>query len=533
MYWYNLNSDILKNMEIQIPLDVYQEETPYPTNLSFPKNKKREKKLTNINDYQSKLVEYKENHEDTKENNIKNLNTNENKSYIQTTLVDYGLKLSKNNISGYMSKLYDKKDLIKRSFYSIFGVDVVDKKEDNKLFIEPTGLVSYVDPICPICGRKNIIKYGPDDRTLVKKDGNKGKYRVQGYMCKDCDKTFFASLNNSLNSETQENIELNKKIKKLHGISGLSLDKMAQIVGIFEDVSISHTSVQNILEEDLDSFDYCEELVILPQDTKINGKTSKDRKVTDCTIVYMLKKNNVKISGDAIADEVFLNMMKNKQYLVTIMDQNIPDMPIGIAILKTRKFEAMKAFFDFVFKNQNFKFLTSDMLNVYEAIATDNKIPHQQCIFHSMKYVGEMIFDELKKKGKYTIEDKIWFLTLLTEYREILREFDYEKAIDKKKNFIAKIDELLKNGELPKVFSQMIKHLTKRFKKLTTHLREDNINRTSNKCETFNSLPQIRHIKNSSKSPKVLLCRIGSIIMNYIPNKRTLQTRHKNQNYPC
>jgi hypothetical protein len=122
---------------------------------------------------------------------------------------------------------------------------------------------------------------------------------------------------------------------------------------------------------------------------------------------------------------------------------------------------------------------------------------------------------------------------LLTEYREILREFDYEKAIDKKKNFIAKIDELLKNGELPKVFSQMIKHLTKRFKKLTTHLKEDNINRTSNKCETFNSLPQIRHIKDSSKSPKVLLCRIGSIIMNYIPNKRTLQIRHKNQNYPC
>jgi hypothetical protein len=58
MYWYNLNSDILKNMEIQIPLDVYQEETPYPTNLSFPKNKKREKKLTNINDYQGTVKNY-------------------------------------------------------------------------------------------------------------------------------------------------------------------------------------------------------------------------------------------------------------------------------------------------------------------------------------------------------------------------------------------------------------------------------------------------------------------------------------------
>jgi hypothetical protein len=71
-----------------------------------------------------------------------------------------------------------------------------------------------------------------------------------------------------------------------------------------------------------------------------------------------------------------------------------------------------------------------------------------------MKYIGKMIFDKVKKKGKYTDEDKIWFNTLLTEYREILREFNYEEAINKKKNFITKIDKLLKNGELPTVLSQ-------------------------------------------------------------------------------
>jgi hypothetical protein len=208
------------------------------------------------------------------------------------------------------------------------------------------------------------------------------------------------------------------------------------------------------------------------------------------------------------------------------------DMPIGIAIIETRKFEVMKTFFDFVFKDQDFKFLTSDMLHVYEAIATDNNIPHQQCIFHSMKYVGEMIFDEVKKKGKYTDEDKIWFYTLLTEYREILREFNYEKAINKKKNFITKIDKLLKNGELPKVFSKIIKHLNRRFEKLTTHLKEDNIDRTSNKCETFNSLPQVTRLKNICKSPRALLLRLASLMKNYKPNFRTLQTRNKYQNQP-
>jgi hypothetical protein len=67
-----------------------------------------------------------------------------------------------------------------------------------------------------------------------------------------------------------------------------------------------------------------------------------------------------------------------------------------------------------------------------------------------MKYIGKMIFNEVKKKEKYTDEDKTRFNTLLTEYKEILREFNYEKAINKKKNFITKIDKLLKNGELPK-----------------------------------------------------------------------------------
>jgi hypothetical protein len=61
MYWYNLKLNILKNMEIQLPLDVYQEETPYPMKLSFPENKNRKKKLVNTNDYQSKLIENTEN----------------------------------------------------------------------------------------------------------------------------------------------------------------------------------------------------------------------------------------------------------------------------------------------------------------------------------------------------------------------------------------------------------------------------------------------------------------------------------------
>jgi hypothetical protein len=75
-------------------------------------------------------------------------------------------------------------------------------------------------------------------------------------------------------------------------------------------ISVTHTYIQNIIEKPIEDFDYSTDLVILPQDFKINDKTSHERKVADCTIVEMCKRKDVKISGDAIADEVFLNIHK-------------------------------------------------------------------------------------------------------------------------------------------------------------------------------------------------------------------------------
>jgi hypothetical protein len=131
-------------------------------------------------------------------------------------------------------------------------------------------------------------------------------------------------------------------------------------------ISISHTYIQNLIEQPVNEFEYRDEFVILPQDFKVNKKTSNDRKVTDTAIVHMFKRMDVKISGKLTADEVFLKMMKNRQYLVTIMDKEVQDMPIAVAIMKTRKFETMKSFFDFVAENTEFRSLTSDLLKVYQ-----------------------------------------------------------------------------------------------------------------------------------------------------------------------
>jgi hypothetical protein len=52
--------------------------------------------------------------------------------------------------------------------------------------------------------------------------------------------------------------------------------------------------------------------------------------MTDITIVNMFKMKNIKISGDIVIDEVYLDMMRNKKYLVSIIIMMF-DMPIAIA----------------------------------------------------------------------------------------------------------------------------------------------------------------------------------------------------------
>ena len=78
---------------------------------------------------------------------------------------------------------------------------------------------------------------------------------------------------------------------------------------------------------------------------------------------------------------------------------------------------------------------------------------------------------------------------LFTEFKEILRQLNYGNAVDKMETFLGKLD------DLPDIFQEVGKHLRKHFVKLFTHLHYDGVTRTSNKCETLNSLPQIRRIK--------------------------------------
>jgi DNA-directed RNA polymerase subunit RPC12/RpoP len=519
MHWINIDSDIGGSVEFQLHLDDYFPNIDLNSDDDSFRKRSGEKFVKESNDYQTVLCE----------NNIcksrskdKSADSNVEKVYShdkQTSLLKYNIFIDKN----LESKIMDDNNYIIEQIRDLrnVGVNMLSYKplKESDILISPDKTISLVSRKCPYCGHVGGHYHDFYGKQMRNKRGMKEKYRVILYRCLNCSRTYSAFTYKKLNELLKDEINLDERIREFYAKSGLSYDKIAEIVGTFYDISISHQYVKNVIEEPVEGFKESIELVILPDDFKINGKTSKERKVTDIATVYMFKRTDVDYSGDVTADEVFLRVMGDRQYLVSIMDHNISDMPIALAVIPTRKFEVMKAVFDFVFENNQLKSLTSDMFSVYGQIADDNDIPQQECTFHSMNYVGDKIYKELKKKDKYDSHDKIWIYTILTEYREILRQLNYGDAVDKAKDFLKKLE------DLPDFFEKIGKHLKKHFLKLVAHLQHDGVVRTSNKCETFNSLPQIRRIKNISKVPLGLLHRLACTVKYYVPNRRTLQNR--------
>jgi len=519
MHWMDKDSDNSFLIEFQHDLSNLFSNINLNQNSFISKNRENRNLINENGDYQTLLIEKNTIKNDYMSKNDKPDINNKESNVNQTNLSIHGVIIDNTGECDYMGEYRSENE--KNSDFIGIGNNILSLKplDQPKLLISPDNNISLVNRICPYCksggGHYNDVY----EKQIRNENGIKEKYQVTLYKCPKCEKKYGPFTYKQINKIIKEKINLDERIRECYAKTGLSYDKVAEMVGTFCDISISHQYVKEIIETPIDEFQETQEIVILPNDYKINGKTSKERKVTDIATIYMFKRNDIDYSGEVTADEVFLKMMKNRQYLVSIMDNNISDMPIALAIIPTRIFEVMKAVFYFVFENNPLKSLTTDMFKVYSKIADEYNSLHQECNFHSMLYVGDIIFKELKIKDKYDVHEKIWIKSLLTEYREILRQLNYGDAVEMMENFLGKLD------FLPDFFESIAKHLRKHFPKLFTHLQYDGVLRTSNKCETFNSLPQIRRIKNNSKNPWGLLHRLACTVKYYLPNRRTLQNR--------
>ncbi|MDR3290739.1 MAG: hypothetical protein LBT10_01175 [Methanobrevibacter sp.] len=120
MKWLNFSDDIIDNIEIQVPLDVYAEENQYSMISSFRKKKDRKRISSDINDYQAVLIDNTEISKEDQDIFIKSFVKEDNDRSIQSNLADFGLKVNRKFEGDGMVNSYDKKDLMKRGLESIF-----------------------------------------------------------------------------------------------------------------------------------------------------------------------------------------------------------------------------------------------------------------------------------------------------------------------------------------------------------------------------------------------------------------------------
>jgi transposase-like protein/Asp-tRNA(Asn)/Glu-tRNA(Gln) amidotransferase C subunit len=490
--------------------------------LSEPVFKKDERYCPSVveesDDFQTLLVdnfnELDVNSENTDLNNVDNYSN----GYDDFLVLDlFGNVVNDENSDVMVDKVTFNRE-ISNFLKKNFGIEDVDEFDNSNVLVYPDNRFSMIKRVCPNCGHSNANSNGWEERKYKNKGNKKVNYYLQSYICKECGEWFITPINFNLNDETKKKINLDNKILKIHANTGLSFDKIAEILEITMNVNVSHEYIRNIIQREYEDFIYKTEIIPLPQDFKKKGKTSQEREVTDIGRLLMFKKKDIQFCGAIEVDELFTGIDGRRNYLVTVFANEIKDMPIATAIINTRHFEVMKRFFEFIFEEIDFKALTSDMLGVYKKIAKEFEASHQLCIFHWMKYQGKKIFDEIKKE-EYSKEDKIWFVMLFTQMKEILRNYDTEIAEQLLSDFKNQI------SEIPEFLKKITKKFLKDLKKLTTHTKHENMMRTTGKAENFNSLPQIRHKKHTSKSPRSLLYSISSIINYYKPNYRTLRSR--------
>ena len=193
-----------------------------------------------------------------------------------------------------------------------------------------------------------------------------------------------------------------------------------------------------------------------------------------------------------------------------ISDKNAP---FAAGVMKSRRKENMHRVYEVATRGMEIIALTSDHFTVYESIADEEKIIHQECIFHHYNNLNDDIYPILNDKD-ISNSEKMTLALQTTEYRNIFRTYEEKKALKLWDCFLDK------GTNLHDVFKDNIEKITESFLRHTQFTRDNFIPRTSNQAETFHSVPVVRQIKNNMETPKGFLECIAVIMQYYQPKTR-------------
>ncbi|MCK9151942.1 ISNCY family transposase [Methanobacterium alcaliphilum] len=271
---------------------------------------------------------------------------------------------------------------------------------NQKLYLHENNHFEHLNPICPHCDSKIVIKQEYRHRKLLIDDNGSLSVYLRRYLCKNCGIKFTTNIK-SLIKPYKRYINLFKeKLRSFIETGYRSLRKTQKDLQNFLGNSPSHQTIRNWLT--------------------INTKN-------------MIKNTERFYSGYYTYDEQFLRINGQRMYRLTLYDQ-ILSIPVAEQIVHKRTPTAITQFIQESTSKQPLISITTDHMKLYKNIMDYIGVKHQLCIFHLFKMIGDKVYKKLRSK-KLTEHEKISLCLYFTDIKNIFRTYNLKTSNQRLNNY--------------------------------------------------------------------------------------------------
>jgi transposase-like protein len=318
-------------------------------------------------------------------------------------------------------------------------------KLNNKVSKDYDNGYSSVNPVCPKCNSKKFIKYGFNEKIIHDKEIKPFKVRLQRYKCRKCGVFYQTRLNINLKQGSTYNEEIKKNPALINSLQHVSLRNIARIIELEWNKMPSPQSIKNWLT-----------------------KTIKNEKITTQTL----------FSGYYNYDEQYVKINGKWQYRLALFDVK-NDILVQEKIVKQLNPNEVESFLKEIKAKIPIIAITTDSKPYYRNIMDKLWIKHQLCTFHVKKELNTWI-KKYTRKNKHNTDE----INQITNYKNQIFEIIDSSNHNTAKNLFNKLKNEINN--IPASFRKIItKKFIAHFDRFVNYMKDQNINKTSNKIENY------------------------------------------------
>lgn len=347
------------------------------------------------------------------------------------------------------------------------GTDILvngcDSIDDNLFVGYKNGKIyfSNISHSCPRCGSHSTVKNGDYKRELIILGKGKQKCIVQVYKCNKCGKVFYSDLSSFVKPNCNITLPVIEIVEKLFSINGNSIIQIRETLKEAHNVDISIQSIENI----------------------ILAHESQE------------KYDNWSYSGYYLFDSLWSRINSVWKYTLALFDIKLNTI-VSFKLVESEDIKTIKDFLDESLTNQNKKAITTDLKTEYGRAIDKIYIIHHFCNFHSKQKINRDIYDYIKlnkpsseEKNKINeVKESIFNIMDAENYETAKKERKYLLSLHEKGNTL--LHKLIRKFTIPY------------FRKLTNHIKNKNIESTTNKIENIFGKLMPPHLKRRMRSNK-------------------------------